>query len=243
MTYPYSDNKLIFKCITGSRAYGTSTPDSDTDIKGVYVQPIDGIITLFNYREVIAIDKDETYFEIGKFLKLLMDQVPNALEMLYSPQDCILEMKPEFQLLLEHRDKFLTKKCKESFGGYAMGQIKKAKGLDKKMNWEQERIERKTPVDFVYVYVDGKTISLKNWLDERGFIQERCGLVALNHFRDCYALYYDNLGYLDYRGVSFDDSNTVHLSSVPAGLTPHCIVFYNKDAYSVHCKEFREYSD
>ena len=30
---------IIFECIAGSRAYGLSTPTSDTDIRGVYVLP------------------------------------------------------------------------------------------------------------------------------------------------------------------------------------------------------------
>ena len=30
---------LLYKCITGSRLYGTFRPDSDTDIRGVFIAP------------------------------------------------------------------------------------------------------------------------------------------------------------------------------------------------------------
>ena len=32
-------NLLLFECISGSRAYGTDLPHSDTDLKGVFILP------------------------------------------------------------------------------------------------------------------------------------------------------------------------------------------------------------
>ena len=32
-------NLIILECISGSKAYGLDTPQSDTDIKGVFLQP------------------------------------------------------------------------------------------------------------------------------------------------------------------------------------------------------------
>ena len=34
-----SPELLLFKAVTGSRAYGTDTPESDTDYRGVFVMP------------------------------------------------------------------------------------------------------------------------------------------------------------------------------------------------------------
>ncbi len=61
------------------------------------------------------------------------------LELLYTPEDCIEYKHPIFDKILEHKDKFLSKSCRWSFGGYAIDQITKAKGLNKKMNWEEEK--------------------------------------------------------------------------------------------------------
>jgi hypothetical protein len=65
-------------------------------------------------------------------------------------------------------------------------------------------------------------------------------LVALDHFKDCYALYYntENMGF---KGVILDDSNGVRLSSIPKGMNPATMVYYNKDGYSMHCKDYKEY--
>jgi len=241
----------IFKAIVGSQSYGTSIPTSDVDYKGVYMQPNDELIS-FGYKEQIEVGKDEVYYEVRRFLQLLQSANPTVLELLYSPSDCILEQSPHFELIVNNRDRFLTQKCLLSFGGYAIAQIKKAKGLDKKINWEKERVERKTPLDFVYVYENGKTMPILKWLQKEKKIQEYCGLVALDHFKDCFSLYYDysaqyggesnrNYSSLGFKGVVLDDSNSVRLSSIPKGMNPDVVVYYNKDGYSMHCKDYREY--
>jgi predicted nucleotidyltransferase len=232
-------NNLIFKAIVGSQSYGTSIPTSDIDYKGVYMQKVNDLIG-FGYKEQIDVSKDECYYEVRRFLQLLQLANPTVLELLYSPKDCIVHTTPQFDLIVQHRAKFLTKKCLASFGGYATAQIKKAKGLDKKMNWEKAKIERKTPLDFVYAYESGKTMPLEKWLQKEQKDQENCGLVALDHFKDCYALYYntENMGF---KGVILDDSNGVRLSSIPKGMNPATMVYYNKDGYSMHCKDYKEY--
>lgn len=64
---------------------------------------------------------------------MLQSANPAMLDLLFMPEDCIVEKHTAFELILQNRDKFLTKKCLRSFGGYAVAQIKKAKGLDKKL--------------------------------------------------------------------------------------------------------------
>lgn len=239
---------LIFKAIVGSQSYGTSTPTSDIDYKGVYMQKIDDLIS-FNYKEQINVGKDESYYEIRRFMQLLQSANPTVLELLYSPDDCIIKNSPQFQLLVDNRDKFLTKKCLLSFGGYAIAQIKKAKGLNKKMNWEKIKVERKSPLDFTYCCENGITIPIKKWLRIHDKKQEYCGLVSLNHFKDSYALYYDYEAVFhgtptNFRGIVLDDSNSLRTSSIPKGYTysTEVILYFNKDAYSMHCRDFREYN-
>lgn len=246
------NEKFIFKTIVGSQAYGTSLPTSDIDYKGIYIQSNDDILS-FKYNEQIEIGKDECYYEVRRFLQLAQSANPTILEMLFIDDKFIIETSPAFELLRKYKDKFLTKKCCMSFGGYAVAQIKKARGLDKKMNWEKARIERKTPFDFCYVYHDGKTMLLEKWLNREGLKKQYCGLSALNHFKDCYALYYDyKAKYEDeltrgnkpyyFRGVCIDEGNELRLSSIPEQANPECVVYYNKDGYSMHCKDYREYT-
>jgi uncharacterized protein len=236
-----NQHQIIFKTMVGSQAYGTATPASDRDFKGVYIQNPEDILT-FNYLEQYEISKDECYYEVRRFLQLLQSANPTVLEMLYMPTECIMEQSPLYDLIVQERHRFLTKKCIHSFGGYAIAQIKKARGLDKKMNWEKTRVVRKTPFDFCYAYENGKTLGLETFLQKENLQQEHCGLVKLDHFRDCYALYHKReAGF--YRGIIGENGNDVRLSSVPKGEKPVTILYYNKDGYSMHCKDYKEYEE
>ena len=112
-------------------------------------------ILTFGYKDQFELNKDEVYYEVRRFIELLGSANPTVLEMLYSPEDCILGKEPEWDILMKYRSEFLTKKCQYSFGGYAIQQIKKAKGLNKKMNWEKE-----TMVLYLECSLQGSTASL-----------------------------------------------------------------------------------
>lgn len=245
---------LLFRAVVGSQAYGTSTPTSDTDYKGIFASPLQDLIG-FGYKEQIEIGKDETIYEVRRFLQLIQSANPTVLELLYSPEDCIVHTSPAYDLLKENRHKFLTTQCANSFGGYAIAQIKKARGLDKKMNFEKARIERKTPLDFCYVYENGKSKQFSKYMIEQELQQEYCGLVRLEHIKDCYALYYDYQAVygkdqrnrpiepLGFKGIIGEDSNELRLSSIPKYMDALCLLYYNKDGYSMHCKDYKEYQD
>lgn len=248
------NNLIIFEAITGSRAYGTNLPHSDTDFRGVFILP-EEIILGMNYVEQVNDEKNDiVFYELKRFLQLLTLNNPNILELLNAPEDCIVQKTPFFEEILQHRDKFLTKKCKHTFGGYAVEQIKKARGLNKKINVSFEKT-RKSPLSFCWVIEENgySTISLEDFLQKQtigkgiSFQQEYCGLVSLPHFREVYALFYDKEGHLKgeksaYNGIILGDSSTsVRLSAVEKGKTPIATVYYNKDGYSVYCKEYKDY--
>ncbi|MEA5257451.1 nucleotidyltransferase domain-containing protein [Arcicella aquatica] len=233
---------ILFKTIVGSQAYGTNTVNSDIDYKGVYAQSTKELIG-FNYLEQIDVNKDECYYEVRRYLQLLQSANPTMLELLFMPKDCIIEKHPAFDLIIRERDKFLTKKCLHSFGGYAIAQIKKARGLQKKMNWEHDKVKRKSPYDFCYVYENGKTISLLTYLGINQLLENQCGLVALNHFKDCFSLYYDAQNTLGYHGIVTEKGNALKLSSIPQGEQPVTILYYNQEGYSAHCREYNQYNE
>lgn len=244
---------LIYKCLIGSQAYGTALPTSDVDYKGIYIQPKDDILT-FRYNEQIEKWKDECYYEIRRFLQLAQSANPTILEMLFVDEKFIVQSSPQFELLRKHKEKFLTKKCADSFGGYAVSQIRKAKGLNKKMNWEGRKVERKTPLDFCYIYSQNKSIPVNEWLKEHTYKQEFCGLTSLPHFRYMYNVFYDhvkemntdNPRYSDtfkFKGIiQGENSNGISLSEVPKEYrVVEGLLYFNKDEYSVHCREYKEY--
>lgn len=236
-------HKIIFKALVGSQSQGLATPESDEDYTGVYVQDIDDIIT-FDYEEYVQINKDEKYFEIRRFLELLMKANPSAIELLFTPEDCIIQTTPQFELLREYRNVFLTKKCYHTFANYAKSQVNKSLGTDKKINWEQHRFERKTPLDFVFVEHKGKTMPINIFLENRGWVQENCGIVKLNHFENGYGLYYDTSGDKHFRGIVGQNGNEIRTSSIDKEFADNneCyVIYYNKDGYSTHCKDYQSY--
>ena len=177
--------------VRGSHAYGTNIETSDIDITGVYCQNPEDIYG-FNYKEQINDDKnDMVFYEIKRFLELLSNSNPNILELLATPEDCIVYKHPIYQTILDNKDIFITKKCAKTFGGYAHSQIKKAKGTDKKQNWEMDRVVRKEPIDFAYIFKGTNSIPLKYFLEKNNLDQKFCGLSKMNHSRDAYSLYYD----------------------------------------------------
>ena len=198
------DNKLIlFEAIVGSKAYGTNIDTSDTDIKGVYILPIDNILGN-KYIEQVNDDKNDiVYYEIGRFLELLQSNNPTLLELLSLPDDCILYKHPIFDEILNNKDKFITKGCKNSFGGMSVQQIKKAKGQNKKQNWEKDKVTRKDVLDFVYVIEGSKSIPWKKWNSDKGFEEKFCGVVNVPNAKDVYAVYYDGLA----RNMFSEDAN------------------------------------
>lgn len=104
--------------------------------------------------------------------------------------------------------------------------------------------ERKHILYFCFVTRKGGAQPLIDWLLEMGLTQEDCGLVAIDHMRDLYALYTDKGGSLGYKGVcSGEGANDVHVSSVPKGERPAAYLYFNKDGYSVYCKEYKSYWD
>ena len=44
-------------------------------------------------------------------------------------------------------------------------------------------------------------------------------------------------------GANAAESNQLRLSSIPKGETPICNIIYNKDGYTMHCKDYKEYQD
>ena len=185
----------LYLVIRGSHAYGTNLPTSDTDYSGVFVQNIDSILGM-SYVDQINDDKNDiVIYELRRFLELLAKNNPTILELLNTPEDCIIYKHPLFDTILDNKDKFLTKICANSFGGYAKEQISKAKGQNKKQNWEKDKVTRKDVLDFCYVIEGEKSIPWKIWNSDKGYPEKFCGVSNVPNARDLYAVFFDNVAF------------------------------------------------
>ncbi|MEM6376786.1 MAG: nucleotidyltransferase domain-containing protein [Bacteroidota bacterium] len=232
---------IIYKCVSGSKAYGLDVPGSDTDIRGVFLLPQNELYG-FNYLPQVSDERnDEVYYELGRFIDLLAKNNPNMLELLATPERHILYKHP----LLNQLDPslFLSKKCKKSFAGFAFTQIRKARGLNKKIVNPVAK-EKKSILEFCYVSKDSGSLPLQKWLELKGIKQADCGLVNLPHFKDVYGLFIDTQKRFGYKGIIRKETATnVVLSSIPKGELAATYLYFNKDGYTSYCKEYKEYWD
>lgn len=230
-------NYIIFECISGSRAYGLHTETSDTDIRGVFVLPQEQFYSLDYVDQVNNETNDIVYYELRKFIDLLSKNNPNILELLNVSDDCVLYKHPLFDEI--KADIFLSKLCENTFVQYAYSQIKKARGLNKKIVNPIEK-ERKTVLDFCQIYQGKSSIPLIDFLEAESIRQEDCGLAVIPHIKNCYNLFCNPQG--DYAGIMRKlDANEVCLSSISKGEQPLALLFFNLEAYSRYCKEYKEY--
>lgn len=129
--------KYVVKMRFGSHVYGTNTPESDLDYKGVYV-PDGRDILLQQTKESISTstkvnpnaknqagDIDVEVFSIQKYLSLLCEGQTVAIDMLFTPQEFWTETNLAWSLMiLPNKDKFLHRGY-ASFAGYCRTQANK----------------------------------------------------------------------------------------------------------------------
>ena len=204
-------NLLIYNYLRGSHCHGISTPLSDEDYCGVYLAPVEQILGLgLDYQDQISNEtNDIVWYELQKFMNLLLKSNPTVLEALFVDDKYVEYEHPIMTEIKKHKEKFLTKKCFDSFFSYAKSQIKKARGLNKKINWEVP--ERKGILDFVYTYHKQGSSKIQNWLEYRNLKQKYCGLVNVPNMHDNYSVFYDWGNHFLNENVTFEDLKEAYL--------------------------------
>ena len=204
-------NLLIYNYLRGSHCHGISTPLSDEDYCGIYLAPVEQILGLgLDYQDQISNEtNDIVWYELQKFMNLLLKSNPTVLEALFVDDKYVEYEHPIMTEIKKHKEKFLTKKCFDSFFSYAKSQIKKARGLNKKINWEVP--ERKGILDFVYTYHKQGSSKIQNWLEYRNLKQKYCGLVNVPNMHDNYSVFYDWGNHCLNENVSFKDLKEAYL--------------------------------
>lgn len=120
----YVLDHAIFEAVTGSQAYGTSTPDSDIDRTGVMVPGPGYTMGLQRFGEYSDFEGDDRkFFGIQKFMALTLENNPSILELLWAPDRCVRQTTRYWDMILEIREKVLSKKCGYTYSGYAIEQL------------------------------------------------------------------------------------------------------------------------
>jgi len=152
------DSHTIFLAVTGSHAYGMARPTSDVDIRGAAVVPRDVRDSFYlNFDQFTAAtqqgpwgpnsefalkqmehhetagpcyrgETDLCVYSLTKMIALAANNNPNVLELLFMDNRDVLFATGKWEEILEGRDLFLSKKCRHSYTGYAMSQLKRIQG-------------------------------------------------------------------------------------------------------------------
>ncbi|MBI1177557.1 nucleotidyltransferase [bacterium] len=95
---------LLFATVSGAHLYGFPSPDSDFDLRGAHVLPLEKVVglevkneTLEDSRIIDGLDMDIVSHDVRKFFGLLLKKNGYVLEQLFSP--LIVHTTPEHEEL------------------------------------------------------------------------------------------------------------------------------------------------
>lgn len=119
----------ILKVMIGSQAHGLATPESDVDVRGVFVARTRDFFILGGDKEKVRSssavigDMDSTSYEIGHFLSLATKSNPSVLEVFKAPVLTSTELGEELLTLFPYV--WNSVDAFNAFRGYGLSQRKK----------------------------------------------------------------------------------------------------------------------
>ncbi|HEX6036515.1 nucleotidyltransferase domain-containing protein [Longimicrobium sp.] len=141
--HPYP---LLFATVSGAHLYGFPSPDSDYDLRGVHLLPLDSLVGLGPGDETVALshvrdgaEVDLVTHDARKFFALLLRNNGYVLEQLYSP--LVVHTTPGHDELREIARGCITRRCVRHYVGFAAGQWRL---------FETEQPRRVKPLLYVY---------------------------------------------------------------------------------------------
>lgn len=204
-------HNIHYETIMGSVAYGVSSDTSDMDVYGFSIPPKEMIFphlagkiqgfgsnvpTFEQFQKHGIIDEsalggkgriyDLTIYGIVRYFQLLMENNPNMIDSIFTPESCVLHITRIGQIVRDNRRLFLHKGCWNTFRGYAYSQLHKIQsknhdGLNELMEFEKSKgISNKT-----------KFLEVKEALDQKK--PESFCLNTFDELQEYYNLYSNTL--------------------------------------------------
>jgi predicted nucleotidyltransferase len=160
---------LLFATISGAHLYGFPSPDSDFDLRGAHVLPVEKVVglavtdeTIEDERVIEGLEMDIVSHDVRKFFGLLLKKNGYVLEQLYSP--LIVHAMPEHAELKTIAKGCVTRHHAHHYFGFAETQWKL---------FAKENPRRVKPLLYVY-----RVLLTGIWLMRTGEIE--ANLVTLN---------------------------------------------------------------
>jgi predicted nucleotidyltransferase len=138
---------LLLMTLSGAHLYGFPSPDSDYDLRGVYMLPLREVVGLYEGRETLdtmsvrdGLEIDLVLYDVKKFFVMLVNKKSGlVLEQIYSP--LVLYAAPEYKELKALARPCISRHHYHHYYGFAESQWKL-------FNKEQPR--RVKPLLYVY---------------------------------------------------------------------------------------------
>lgn len=185
------ERDLLVSVLSGSRAYGVHNENSDIDIRGVFTQSQRERMSPFkNTTSFKGEGEDTLYYELSQYLQLVFEQNPNVMDYIWTEEQDIISMKPEWNIIRNQRYDLLSKRAKDKYYGFA-------KSTKAKMNlherWNEKPPKKPLPKDFIKIS-HNLTLLDRHMPTDIGYILSRKN-------QDEYALYpYDKGTWFDKEG-------------------------------------------
>ncbi len=124
--HPYP---LMFATVSGAHLYGFPSPDSDYDLRGVHLLPLEQVVGLEVGRETVeksgmedGIEIDLVTHDAGKFFRLVLRKNGYVLEQIFSP--LVICTTPEHEDLKQIAVQCITRHHAHHYLGFAATQWK-----------------------------------------------------------------------------------------------------------------------
>ena len=129
---------IVLKAYYGSKLFGTDTPDSDSDYIGIYMVPKQVLFGMEKLEEIDLStnktqskntneDEDIKFYSIKKFFQIAYKNGPNAVEMLFTPEDRIIQKSPIWDKIASNFHLFVSQRVFSSMFEYALSQKQMAR--------------------------------------------------------------------------------------------------------------------
>ena len=192
--------RIILLGYGGSYAYGTNIETSDVDIRGVCLRSTENILLGKDFEVVTNNLIDTAIYTFDKMLNLLSECNPNCIEILGLRKQDYFIITDIGQELLDNKDLFVSKKCINTFGGYATQQLYRLR---------QKTLDALTPEEYRDHII--KTINgMKEHLENSWHIPiDRVDIISTDEGLKINLKEINNISLDDYYGLQNEISNVI----------------------------------